>query len=75
MWLILIPLVVAFAAEAVIPSLPHSGSRDLGVFMSSDAGQAFFSGAWGWFGIALVLLVFNTVLGEELLFVASSCRG
>jgi uncharacterized protein len=68
LWLILIPLVVAFGAEAVIPSLPHPASRDLGLFMASDAGQTFFSGAWDWFGIALVLMVFNTVLGEELVF-------
>ncbi|MGZ8572028.1 MAG: CPBP family intramembrane glutamic endopeptidase [Actinomycetota bacterium] len=68
LWLILIPLVVAFGAEAVLPSLSHPASRDLGVFMASDAGQTFFSGAWGWFGVALVLVVFNTVLGEELLF-------
>jgi membrane protease YdiL (CAAX protease family) len=25
-------------------------------------------GSWGWFGLIVVLLVFNTVLGEELLF-------
>ena len=26
------------------------------------------SGAWGWFAVMLVMFLFNTVLGEELLF-------
>jgi membrane protease YdiL (CAAX protease family) len=29
---------------------------------------AFFNGAWGWFAFLVVSVVFNTVLGEELLF-------
>jgi membrane protease YdiL (CAAX protease family) len=67
-WLILVPLIVAFAAEALIPALPHAESRDFGDFLGSDAGQSFLSGNWGWFGLIVLLLVFNTVLGEELLF-------
>jgi CAAX protease family protein len=67
-WLILIPLLLAFAAEELIPAVTHSDSRDFGVFLSSHAGQAFLSGAWGWFGVIALLAVFNTVLGEELLF-------
>ena len=42
--------------------------RDFGEFASSDAGKDFFRGAWGWFAVIVVLGVFNTVLGEELLF-------
>ncbi|HYY32545.1 MAG TPA: CPBP family intramembrane glutamic endopeptidase, partial [Gaiellaceae bacterium] len=34
----------------------------------SHAGRAFLHGAWGWFGLIVVLGLFNTVLGEELLF-------
>lgn len=67
-WLIVLPLIVAFGAEALIPSLPFPADRDLATFLDSDAGQAFFSGAWDWFAVAVVLAVFNTVLGEELLF-------
>jgi uncharacterized protein len=67
-WLVLIPLIVAFGLEELIPTLPHADSRDLGSFLGSDAGQAFMHGAWGWFGLLLVLFLFNTVLGEELLF-------
>jgi uncharacterized protein len=43
-------------------------NRDLGEFLGSDAGENFFSGAWGWFALTVVLQVFNSVLGEELLF-------
>jgi len=64
----LIPLSVAFGVEALIPSLPHADNRDFGTFVGSHAGHAFLHGAWGWFGLILLLFVFNTVLGEELLF-------
>jgi membrane protease YdiL (CAAX protease family) len=67
-WLVVIPLIVAFAVEEMLPQPPHPESRELGVFLGSDAGQSFFSGNWGWFGILAALAIFNTVLGEELLF-------
>jgi membrane protease YdiL (CAAX protease family) len=67
-WLILIPLVVAFGAETIIPELPHPGNRDFGVFLGTDAAHSFLSGNWAWFGVIVVLALFNTVLGEELLF-------
>jgi membrane protease YdiL (CAAX protease family) len=68
-WLVLIPLIVAFASEELISGgIPTPANRDMGAFLDSDAGQSFLSGNWGWFGLILVLLVFNTVLGEELLF-------
>jgi len=69
-WLILIPLIVAFfAALEFLPDLwDPPGNRDLPTFLDSEAGQSFFSGNWAWFGLLVVLAVFNTVLGEELLF-------
>jgi uncharacterized protein len=67
-WLILIPLIVAFAAQEFLPDLWDPGNRDLPTFLESDAGQSFFSGNWAWFGLIVVQLLFNTVLGEELLF-------
>jgi membrane protease YdiL (CAAX protease family) len=36
--------------------------------LGSDRAEAFFSGAWGWFALVVVFVVFNTVIGEELLF-------
>lgn len=67
-WLVLVPLVLLFAAAGLAPGLPVPGDRDLGAFLESDAGQSFLSGNWKWFGLMVVLWVFNTVLGEELLF-------
>ena len=43
-------------------------ARDFADFLNSDRGEEFFSGAWGWYAVVALLLVFNTVLGEELLF-------
>jgi len=68
-WLILPALIVASAVgNLLVPALPHSDGRDFGVFLGSHAGHVFLSGAWGWFALIAVLMVFNTVLGEELLF-------
>jgi uncharacterized protein len=67
-WLILIPLFVLFAAEMFLPEPSHPDNRDFAVFLDSDAGQRFIEGAWGWFALIVVLALFNTVLGEELLF-------
>lgn len=67
-WLVLIPYVVAFAAASLIPSPAVPGNRDLGVFLESDAGRGFLNGSWLWFGVMVVMWLFNTVLGEELLF-------
>jgi uncharacterized protein len=66
-WWWVLPFVVLFALEAVL-SIPGPSVRDFGEFLDSDRGEAFFSGAWGWFAVVVVLAVFNTVLGEELLF-------
>ena len=47
---------------------PGPSVRDFGDFLGSDRAEDFFRGAWGWFAVVVVLAVFNTVLGEELLF-------
>ena len=68
-WLILIPLIVAFFAQLeFVPDLWDPGNRDLPTFLESDAGQSFFSGNWAWFGLIVVFVLFNSVLGEEILF-------
>ena len=68
-WLILIPLIVAYAAvPELVPAIPSPENRDFAQFLGSDAAQRFLSGNWTWFGLMVVLLTFNTVLGEELLF-------
>jgi membrane protease YdiL (CAAX protease family) len=67
-WLVVPLLMVAFFAAHLVPSLPHDQGRDFGTFVASDAGTAVLAGSWGWFAILVVAWVFNTVLGEELLF-------
>ena len=67
-WLILIPLIAALAAEELIPRVAMPENRDMGSLLESDAGRAFLEGAWGWYGLLVVMWLFNTVLGEELLF-------
>jgi uncharacterized protein len=68
-WLILLPLVLAYAiANIFIPTFGDPDNRDLGSFLGTDAGQSFFSGNWGWFAVTVLVFVFNTALGEELLF-------
>jgi membrane protease YdiL (CAAX protease family) len=68
LWLILIPLIVLFFIESLLPAVGAPGNRDLSKFLDSDVGKSFMSGAWGWYGLMLLLFLFNTVLGEELLF-------
>jgi len=59
---------VLFGITTFIPSIPGPDVRSFGDFMGSDRGEEFFRGAWGWYAVLVVLLVFNTVLGEEFLF-------
>jgi membrane protease YdiL (CAAX protease family) len=66
-WWWVLPFVVLFALEAAV-AIPGPSVRDFGDFVDSDRGEDFFRGAWGWFAVVVVLVVFNTVLGEELLF-------
>jgi uncharacterized protein len=69
LWLLLIPLTAAYAAVGLLTlGVGAPESRNLGAFLESDAGQSFFSGNWRWFAVTVVMMLFNTVLGEELLF-------
>ena len=68
LWLVLFPLVLAIAAEEALPTLSTPATRDLGLVLGSPAGQSFMAGNWGWFALLVGMFVFNTVLGEELLF-------
>jgi membrane protease YdiL (CAAX protease family) len=67
-WLVVVPLIVALAAEQLVPGPANPVSRDLGDFLGSDAGHSLLGGSWGWFALLAAMFVFNTVLGEELLF-------
>lgn len=67
-WWMLIPAGVMVVATEAIPKLPIPASHNLSLFVQSDAGRAFFHGNWVWFSLVVVMSIFNTVLGEELLF-------
>jgi membrane protease YdiL (CAAX protease family) len=68
LWLILIPLFALFAVGAMLPAFGVPEDRDFAKVLDAEATQSFLSGNWGWFSLILVSFVFNTVLGEELLF-------
>lgn len=68
LWWLLIPLVLAVAAKEELPKIPAPVNRDQALFLQSEAGKEFFAGNWPWFALIVTMMVFNTVLGEELLF-------
>jgi membrane protease YdiL (CAAX protease family) len=68
LWWVLVPAMALLAAEEFLPTLATPAGRDLSAFFGSDAGQSWMSGNWTWFAVLVVMWVFNTVLGEELLF-------
>ena len=65
-WALLFVVLVAIWSS--VPSIPGPDPRDFADFLGSDRGEDFFRGAWGWFAVIVVFVIFNTVLGEELLF-------
>jgi membrane protease YdiL (CAAX protease family) len=67
-WWWALPFIILFGLKELLPGISGPESRDFGVFLSTESGKQFFHGAWGWFAVAVVLAVFNTLLGEELLF-------
>jgi uncharacterized protein len=68
-WLWVIPFVLLFGIWSFFGYNPSGpANRDLTNFVNSTIGQEFFSGAWGWFAVIVVQLVFVSFLGEDLLF-------
>ena len=73
-WLWVIPFVVLFAIwEFLGFDITGPASHDFALFLETS-GQEFFQANWVWFGVIVVELVFNTVLGEDLLFRGFCCR-
>jgi membrane protease YdiL (CAAX protease family) len=66
-WLVAVPLIVATAVEGLLV-IPGPEAREIFEFLGSDGGEDLLAGSWAWFAIIAVLVVFNTALGEELLF-------
>lgn len=67
-WWVLVPAVLVVGLEQVLPKVHAPTGRDLGGFLRSTTGHEFLSGNWPWFVVVVVMALFNTVLGEELLF-------
>jgi uncharacterized protein len=68
-WLWVIPFFLLFGLwEAFGISIPGPANRDLTLFLPSERGAEFFRGAWGWFAVVVVSQIFNSFLGEDLLF-------
>jgi CAAX protease family protein len=69
LWLVVIPLIVGFTlAQELVAIVAAPEDRNFATLIDSDAGKAFLDGAFGWYALILVMFLFNTVLGEELLF-------
>jgi membrane protease YdiL (CAAX protease family) len=67
-WLWVIPFVLLFFIwEFFGYDITGPASHDFALFLQTR-GQEFFSGNWVWFAVLVVELIFNTVLGEDLLF-------
>ena len=69
LWWWALPFVLGFGALQFVPfDLPIVASHDFGSFLDSGDGRALLHGNWGLYVLLLVMMIFNTVLGEELLF-------
>lgn len=68
LWLCCLPFLLGFGLSESVPSLPHADWRDFPVFMQSTEGQDFLHGDPVAPAVIVLLLFFNTVAGEELLF-------
>jgi len=53
---------------SVFPALSEPPGASLGAALASPEARAQMAGAWGFFWLFIVQAVFNTVIGEELLF-------
>jgi membrane protease YdiL (CAAX protease family) len=67
-WAGLFAVLVTVWSLLAAGAIPGPSPRDLGDFLGSDRAETYFSGAWGWFALVVMFVVFNTVIGEELLF-------
>ena len=69
LWLWVLPFVLGFGALQFVPfNLPIVADHDFGAFLASDDRRYAPARQLGLFALIVVMLTFNTVLGEELLF-------
>ncbi len=69
LWWWTVPFLLGAAIRPLIPFGPSAPSdRDFGAVMESSSGQDLIRGNWDLFALIVAMFLFNTVLGEELLF-------
>jgi membrane protease YdiL (CAAX protease family) len=69
LWWWALAVAVGVAVMELLPlNPPGPANRAFGEFLGSAEGQALLHGNWALFALILVSFLFNTVLGEELLF-------
>jgi membrane protease YdiL (CAAX protease family) len=68
-WLWLPVFLPGYAVLSVAPiDLPEPADRSFAELLTSGEGHDILRGSWGLFALIVVMQLFNTVLGEELLF-------
>jgi membrane protease YdiL (CAAX protease family) len=68
LWRWVIPFTLLGAGLEMLPIDPDGPlQRDLPRFVTSDRGEHFFQGAWGWFGLAVLVMLLAPWV-EELFF-------
>ncbi|MFE0021324.1 CPBP family intramembrane glutamic endopeptidase [Amycolatopsis sp. NPDC059021] len=69
MWWWVPVFVAGYAVLQLLPlGFPAPAGHDLNALLTSPGGREVLSGNWGLFALVVVMLLFTTVLGEELLF-------
>lgn len=69
LWLLAVAVTAGVGLFESLPlGLPEPALRSFGTFLDSADGKAVFRGNWALFALVVTMFVFNTVLGEELLF-------
>lgn len=69
LWLWILPFIAGLGVLQFLPlHLKGPSTHDFSAFLGSDSGQNLLRGNWALFTLILVMAIFNTVLGEELLF-------
>lgn len=68
-WLWTLLFLLGYALVWLLPlDLPEPADRSFADFLTSAKGQDTLRGSWGLFALIVIMQLFNTVLGEELLF-------
>lgn len=67
-WLVVPVFLFVVAFQELIPSLPIPDELNALAFFESDEAADLLAGNWAWLAIITAQVLFNTVLGEELLF-------